>query len=112
MKIDEAIKSILGRDLSYFDYKSRDKGYWQRYYNDAKLIVESDVFTNEVNSYIKDLTKFCATMEGYPPTQEKLQVLTNVQFGIVVLEDFVKRLNSIENPRDNSLSIDNINEAI
>ena len=112
MKLNEAIKGILGRELDYFDYKSRDKGYWQRYYNDAKLIVESDVFQNEIAFYIKDLTKFCATMEGYPPTQEKLQILTNVQFGIVVLEDFVKRLKSIENPSDNNPSIENINEAI
>ena len=111
MKTSEVIREILSRDLEYFDYKVQGKSYWQRYYNDAKLISESEVFTNELNFYIKDLTKFCATMEGYPPTQEKLQILTNVQFGIVVLEDFVKRLNSIENPMEVKTS-DEIYEPI
>ena len=111
MKTNEIIKEILGRELEYFDYKSRDRGYWQRYFNDAKLIADSEVFQNELNAYIRDLTKFCATMNGYPPTQEKLQILTNVQFGIVVLEDFVKRLGSIEDPRDSN-SVEDINEAI
>ena len=111
MKTNEIIHEILGRELSYFDYKSRDKGYWQRYFNDAKLIVESDVFQNELSNYVNDLTKFCATMQGYPPTQEKLQILTNVQFGIVVLEDFVNRLKAIEDPRKTETR-ETINEAI
>ena len=111
MEIQKVIEKILSRPLVYFDYKSRDKGYWQRYFNDAKLISDSDVFNNEITHYINDLTKFCATMEGYPPTQEKLQILTNVQFGLVVLEDFVKRLKSIENPSQTQ-TMEEINEPI
>lgn len=108
----EVIKQILGRNLEYFDYKARDKNYWQRYFGDSSLISDSEVFKNEVGGYIQDLTKFCATMDGYPPTQEKLQILTNVQFGIIVLEDFVKRLKSIEDPNSNNVSVETISDAI
>src|SRR3990167_10916048 len=99
MNLTETIKQIICGDLSWFDYQKLERGEWSRYAEDAQLISQNDTFKNELNHYIADLTKFCATMNGTPLNQDKLIILTNVQFGIVVLETFKRRLESIISPK-------------
>src|SRR3990167_10014172 len=99
MNLNEAVKQVMGQDLSWFDYTKLEQGEWSRYAEDADLISKNDTFKNELNHYIADLTKFCATMNGTPLNQDKLIILTNVQFGIVVLETFKRRLESIISPK-------------
>ena len=99
MNLAETIKKIIGREISWFDYKKLDKKSWEIYFNDAKLIRENSTFINELDHYIADLIKYCATMNGIPLSNEKLIILTNVQFGIVALETLRERLKSIEDPR-------------
>lgn len=103
MELNEIIKQILGKDISWFDYSKLERGEWSRYAEDARLISGNETFKNELNHYIADLTKFCATMNGTPLSQDKLIILTNVQFGIVVLETFKKRLETIINPKDSEV---------
>ena len=97
------IESILKRGIDWYDYKKLDAAQWNAYYNDTQFISQNQTFNNELNHYITDLVKFCATLEGTPLSSDKLIQLTNVQFGIVVLETFKKRLEEIENPSKQKL---------
>ncbi len=100
MKIDptKVIEEIIGRGIEFFDYRKMDKGLHKQYKADAEMILKSEVFTNELNHYIADLVKFCATLQGTPLNSDRLITLTNVQFGIVVLETLRDRLKAIEEP--------------
>lgn len=94
----KVIEDIIGRGVDWFDVTKLDKGSWRNYFNDAQFVSKSEVFNNELNHYLADLIKLCATMDGMPISTDKLIMLTNVQFGIVVLETFKQRLADIEDP--------------
>lgn len=91
------IKNLLKKDIQWFDFNKLSQQMKINYYADCQNIVNGETFNNELNHYIVDLIRFCATMDGVKP-EDKLMVLTNVQASIVALETFRKRLESIENP--------------
>jgi hypothetical protein len=91
------LKEILSKDLSWYDYKS-NANLWKTYHAEAQTIANSEIFNNEVNHLIADLTKECATLEGTPLSNEKLIKLTNIQAMILLLETFRQRFNQIEDP--------------
>jgi len=106
----KTIEKILGRGIEWFNYRT-DKSLWSRYFAEADQIANSETFNNELNHYIADLVKFCATLEGTPLSSDKLIMLTNVQFGIVVLESFRERLKHVEDP-NKSEPKEHIHEAL
>ncbi len=91
------IKNLMKRDIEWFDHGKLDQGRKVQYHADAQNVLHNEAFRNELDHYIADLVKFCATMDKIP-IADKLIVLTNVQTGILVLETFKKRFSDIENP--------------
>lgn len=86
------IETILKRGIDWYDYRKLDKGAWQNYFADAEMIVRNYTFNNELNHFITDMIKNAAL-----ETNNFEQVL-NIRTGIITLETFKQRLESIENP--------------
>ena len=91
-KSEEVVKEIIGRDIDWYDPGKLDKGRQAEYYGDAKHIVESDVFNNEMKHYIADMMKFI-TYESKNHDQT-----LHARSLIVGLETFKMRLKTIEQP--------------
>lgn len=104
-KPETYVKLILSRDIGWFDASKLDQGTKLTYFLDAQNILGNQTFNNEIDHYISDLIKFCATMEGIHP-DHKLTALTNVQASIVALETFRNRFKQIENPTKNAQDAD------
>jgi len=105
----EIVEKNIEKNIKWFDYTKLDGASRIIYYNDAKQIIENETFNNELNHYMADLVRFCATLSN--KGDEKLRQLENVQFGIVVLETLKERLSSVENP-NNSVSTEDIYNPI
>lgn len=97
----KVLEQVIERGLDWYDYEKLDKAHQQIYFSDANQIINNSTFNNELNHYMADLIKECATMEGTPLGTDKLIKLTNIQFGIVVLETLKERLGSIKDPKEN-----------
>lgn len=89
---NKVVEQIIRRGTDWYDYTKLDKQAWRNYYNDAQIITKSDVFNNELRHYITDLIKFI-TYEA----QSFDQVL-HTRTGIIALETFAQRLQSIQDP--------------
>ena len=100
------IEDIIGREISWFDYQKLDQAKQADYYNDAQLIVKSEVFNNEISRYTADMIKWIA-MES--PDHNKTQHIRSL---IVGLETLKQRLESIENPRRVKEPVEDIHSAI
>ena len=87
------LEHILNRKVEWYDYTKLDHQLWVNYYNDAQQIVNGELFNNELNKYIADLIKFNA-VEAHNWEQ-----IMNVRTGIITLQSFKDRLNSITDPR-------------
>jgi len=101
---EKVISKILGKDISWFDFNNLEYAEKITYKGNAKAILRNETFLNEYNKYLEDLITHIAK-------SAKIDDIPYLRAGIVVLESFKERLESIEQP-DLSESVENINEAI
>ena len=88
----EFIKNIM-KDLEWFDYRKMDKQLWMNYFNEAKMIFESDVFNNELKHFKQEIVRDIAeNSEDHDETMYK-------RTGLIFLESLKDRLGNIEDPR-------------
>ena len=106
----QCVEEVIGRGLSWFNYEK--SGQWQEYFNDAQYIINNETFNNELLHYNAELVKQCATMDGLPVSTDKLIKLTNLQFGLVVLETLKDRFESVKNPKTKNTEDFDPNEEI
>ena len=99
-------EAIIGREISWFDYQKLDQAKQADYYNDAQLIVKSEVFNNEISRYIADMIKWIALDS---PDHDKTEHIRSL---IVGLETLRERLNNIEDPRKPKEPVEDIHSAI
>ena len=89
---EKVVESIIKRGIDWFDPSKLDKGRQLTYSADAKTILESETFNNELNRYITDLMKFI-TYES-----KDFEQVLHTRSIIVGLESFKNRLKNIEQP--------------
>lgn len=104
-RASDYVEAIIGRGIEWFDFEKMDQGGQIMYFNDARFIVEHEVFNNELHHYISDLIKFCAY-----EAKDFDQVL-HTRSAIVALETFRDRLKDIKNPLKEE-SFDDLHEAV
>ena len=94
------LKSILDKDISFFDYKKMDRGSWASYFNDAQMIVKNETFLNELKHFQKDLME-----KAFLDTTDFQQIM-HLRTAFITLETLLQRLESIENPNREVLNTD------
>lgn len=92
------LKSILDKDISFYDYKKMDKQSWASYFNDCQQIVKNESFLNELKHFQKDL------MEKAFLEAVDFQQLMHFRTAFITLETLLERLNSIEDPKKETLN--------
>ena len=92
LDVSKYLEQVMAKEPEWYDYTKTDRGSWQEYYNDAQNILKSGVFNNEMNCLISNIIKN-TTMYS-----ENFDQVQHARTAILQLEEFRKRLESIENP--------------
>ena len=99
------LEKVLGQRLSFFDYHKLDQGRQQEYFNDAQYIIKNETFLNEINHLISTI------VQNTVINAENFEQVQNARTSILILEQFIRNLESIEDPRKET-SKDEIYDAI
>ncbi len=91
-KASDYLKEVLAKPVEFFDYKKMDKGSWETYKADAKFILESEVFNNEINHIITD------TLKNTVMASKDFSQVEQARTYILALEELKERLRSVEEP--------------
>ena len=110
--IFDIIKECLDKDLSWYDYselKTQDK---QTYYNQAKQILRTHVFNNELN-FLKSNWGKRALLEA--ESMERNKVAEHIQkmaWMLLGIEQLKIRLETIPNPFPQEQTKENIHSSV
>ena len=104
-EITKILEKILGFRLSYYDPKGLTPVQRNNYKGDARMIVDSEVFNNELNHLISDITRNTVMFS------ENFDQVQHARTSILQLEEFKHRLESVEEV-EKAPTAEDVNEAI